>query len=104
MMPDKIRLADIVRMRTGKLDSNAAVEGGEYPFFTCSQQTLKVDKPAYDTEAVLLGGNNAAGVFPLKYYQGEFNAYQRTYIIETLDTNILNTRYLYYALRPALST
>ncbi len=103
MMPDKVKLADIARMRTGKLDSNAAVEDGEYPFFTCSQQTLRIDQPAYDTEAVLFGGNNAAGVFPLKYYQGQFNAYQRTYIIETLDPNVLNTRYLYYALRPALS-
>jgi type I restriction enzyme S subunit len=103
MMPDKVKLADIARMRTGKLDSNAAVEDGEYPFFTCSQQTLRIDQPAYDTEAVLLGGNNAAGVFPLKYYHGQFNAYQRTYILETLDPNVLNTRYLYYALRPALS-
>lgn len=103
MMPDKVKLADIARMRTGKLDSNAAIEDGEYPFFTCSQQTLRIDQPAYDTEAVLLGGNNAAGVFPLKYYQGQFNAYQRTYILETLDPNVLNTRYLYYALRPALS-
>ena len=103
MMADKVRLADIAMMKTGKLDSNAAVEDGEYPFFTCSQQTLRIDKPAYDTEAVLLDGNNAAGVFPLKYYQGQFNAYQRTYIIETLDPNVLNTRYLYYALRPALS-
>ena len=103
MMPNKVRLADITSMRTGKLDSNAAVEDGEYPFFTCSQQTLRIDQPAYDTKAVLLGGNNAAGVFPLKYYHGQFNAYQRTYIIETLDQNTLNIRYLYYALRPALS-
>ena len=103
MMPDKVKLADIARIRTGKLDSNAAVEDGEYPFFTCSQQTLRIDRPAYDTEAILLGGNNAAGVFPLKYYNGQFNAYQRTYILETLDPNVLNTRYLYYALCPALS-
>lgn len=102
-MSYKARLVDITKIQTGKLDSNAAVENGEYPFFTCSQQTLRIDCPAYDTEAVLLGGNNASGVFPLKYYHGQFNAYQRTYILETLDSNILNTRYLFYALRPALS-
>ena len=72
----KIRLADVASMRTGKLDSNASVENGEYPFFTCSQQTFRIDKPAFDTKAVLLGGNNAAGIFPLKYYEGQFNVYQ----------------------------
>jgi len=98
----RVRLADIASMRTGKLDSNASVPGGDYPFFTCSQQTLRIDEPAFDTKAVLLGGNNAAGVFPLKYYEGQFNAYQRTYIIESLDPKILNIRFLFYSLRPAL--
>lgn len=103
MSYQKERLADISSMRTGKLNSNAAVPGGAYPFFTCAQETYWIDKPAFNTEAVLLGGNNANGVYPLKYYKGEFNAYQRTYIFETLDANRLNIRYLYYALRPALS-
>ena len=99
----QVRLADIVLMRTGKIDSNAAVENGKYPFFTCSQQTFRIDTPAFDTKAVLLGGNNATGVFPLKYYEGQFNAYQRTYVIESIDPNVLNIRFLYYSLRPALS-
>ncbi|MCA2707892.1 MAG: restriction endonuclease subunit S [Microcystis sp. M015S2] len=90
-------------MTTGKLDSNAAIQYGEYPFFTCARETYKINNYAFDTEAVLLGGNNANGIFPLKYYHGKFNAYQRTYIIESLDQNILLTRYLFYALKPALS-
>ncbi|NCR79895.1 MAG: restriction endonuclease subunit S [Microcystis aeruginosa K13-05] len=90
-------------MTTGKLDSNAAIQYGEYPFFTCARETYKINNYAFDTEAVLLGGNNANGIFPLKYYYGKFNAYQRTYIIESLDQNILLTRYLFYALKPALS-
>ena len=97
------RLGDICFMRTGKLNSNAAVEGGEYPFFTCAQETYKINEYAFETEAVLLGGNNANGVFPLKYYRGRFNAYQRTYVIEPRSPDNLKTRYLYYALRPALA-
>ena len=97
------RLGDFCFMKTGKLNSNAAVEGGEYPFFTCAQETLRIDEYAFETEAVLLGGNNANGVFPLKYYRGRFNAYQRTYVIEPKSPDNLLTRYLYYALRPALS-
>ena len=97
------RLGDVCFMRTGKLNSNAAVEGGEYPFFTCAQETYQINEYAFETEAVLLGGNNANGIFPLKYYNGRFNAYQRTYVIEPKSQDNLRTRYLYYALRPALS-
>ncbi len=71
--------------RTGKLDSNASVEGGEYPFFTCAKEWLWIDKYAYDCEAILLAGNNAAGVYDVKHYKGKFNAYQRTYILQLKD-------------------
>jgi len=73
--------------KTGKLDSNAAVEGGEYPFFTCAKDWLWIDKYAYDCEALLLAGNNAAGVYDVKHYKGKFNAYQRTYILQLKDAN-----------------
>ena len=98
----KVKLGDMCSIRTGKLDSNAAVEGGKYPFFTCAQETYSIDKYAFDTEAVLLGGNNANGIFPLKYYQGKFNAYQRTYIIESNDRSKLSNKFIYFSLRPVL--
>lgn len=72
---------DIFNTTTGKLDSNASVENGEYPFFTCSKEILKIDKYAFDQEALLLAGNNAAGKYDVKYYKGKFNAYQRTYVL-----------------------
>lgn len=72
---------DVFVTTTGKLDSNAAVENGEYPFFTCSKKMLKIDNFAFDQEALLLSGNNAAGKYDVKYYKGKFNAYQRTYIL-----------------------
>lgn len=96
------KLVNISSMKTGKLNSNAAIENGIYPFFTCAQETYRINVAAFNTEAVLLGGNNANGVYPLKYYRGEFNAYQRTYVFESLDKKKLNTRYLYFALKPAL--
>ncbi|RZG82272.1 restriction endonuclease subunit S [Acinetobacter pittii] len=93
---------DLVSFKTGKLDSNAAEFGGIYPFFTCSQETYAINSYAFDTECVLLAGNNATGVFPLKYYKGKFNAYQRTYVIEARDKKIINIKYFYYFLRPLL--
>jgi len=96
------KLKDISIIRTGKLDSNAAVKEGIYPFFTCDPQTLRINKWAYDTEAVLLAGNNASGNYTAKYFEGKFNAYQRTYIIETFDKEKLSTRYLCYAMNQQL--
>jgi len=92
-------LADLVSIKTGKLNSNAAVENGAYPFFTCSRETYKVDTYSFDCEAVLLAGNNANGVYPVKYYKGRFDAYQRTYVIRSVDEGVLNNRYLFYALQ-----
>jgi len=74
--------ASVFDTKTGKLDSNASVEGGEYPFFTCAKEWLWIDQYAYDCEALLLAGNNAAGIYDVKHYKGKFNAYQRTYILQ----------------------
>jgi type I restriction enzyme S subunit len=93
------KLSELVTFKTGKLDSNAAVPNGDYPFFTCSQETLRTKTFSFDTECVLLAGNNANGIFPLKYFKGKFDAYQRTYVVRPRDTEELTTKFLYYALR-----
>lgn len=70
---------------TGKLDSNAMVENGLYPFFTCAKESYKIDSYAFDCEALLLAGNNAAGIYDVKHYKGKFNAYQRTYVLRLMN-------------------
>ena len=77
---------DVFNTTTGNQDSNAAVDGGAYPFFTCSKEVLRIDDYAFEEEALLLAGNNAAGKYDVKYYSGKFNAYQRTYVL-TLKEN-----------------
>ena len=86
------RLGDYVRIRTGKLDANASSEKGQYPFFTCAIEPLRIDSYSYDCECVLVAGN---GDLNVKYYNGKFDAYQRTYIIESLDKSVLTVPYLY---------
>jgi type I restriction enzyme, S subunit len=93
---EKAALGAYVTIRTGKLNANAAVEGGEYPFFTCAREVFQIDKFAFDCEAILLAGNNATGDFNVKHYEGKFNAYQRTYVIEINDARLLDYRYLYF--------
>ena len=89
------RLGDYINIRTGKLDANASSEDGQYPFFTCSVNSLRIDTYSYDCECALVAGN---GDLNVKYYNGKFNAYQRTYIIESKDKSILSVPYLYYFL------
>src|SRR4030042_4994237 len=96
------KLGDIATYATGKLNSNAAVANGDYPFFTCSPETLQIDKYAFDREALILAGNNADGVFSLKYYKGKFNAYQRTYIISVIDDKKTDYKFLSYSLKTQL--
>ena len=89
----KVKIGDLTRIKTGKLDANASSEEGKYPFFTCSRETLKIDNYSYDCECVLIAGN---GDLNVKYYKGKFDAYQRTYIIEDNSSGKLYMPYLYY--------
>ena len=81
---------NLFKTQTGKLDSNAMVEGGKYPFFTCAKEIFYIDEYLFNCEALILAGNNAAGIYDVKYYNGKFNAYQRTYVI-----NLINKEYSY---------
>jgi type I restriction enzyme S subunit len=87
------RLGNLVRVKTGKLDANASSADGTYPFFTCSEQPLRIATYSYDCECVLVAGN---GDLNVKYYSGKFDAYQRTYIIESLDKTALDVRFLFH--------
>lgn len=73
---------DLFVTRTGKLNANAMSENGAYPFFTCAKEIFHIDNFAFDCEALILAGNNATGDYDVKHYEGKFNAYQRTYILE----------------------
>lgn len=89
----KVKIGDLTKIKTGKFDANAASEEGEYPFFTCSREPLKISSYSYDCECVLVAGN---GDLNVKYYNGKFDAYQRTYIIEDNSSGKLFMPYLYY--------
>ena len=89
----KVRLGELTKIKTGKLDANASSINGEYPFFTCSKEPLRISTYSYDCECVLVAGN---GDLNVKYYNGKFDAYQRTYIIEDNGSGKLYLPYLYY--------
>ena len=86
------KLGRYIFINTGKFDVNAASEFGKYPFFTCSRETYRIDEAAFDGESVLVAGN---GDLNVKYYDGKFNAYQRTYVLNSIDKSALDNKFLF---------
>ena len=55
---EKVNLGEYVKIKTGKLDANASNINGKYPFFTCSNKSLRINDYSYDCECVLVAGKN----------------------------------------------
>ena len=75
----KVRLAEIIKIKTGKKDVNEGNPKGKYPFFTCAKENTFSDEFSFDCEAILIAGNGVVG--QTSYYKGKFEAYQRTYVL-----------------------
>ena len=87
-------ILDISSVQTGKWNANHARENGRYRFYTCAQEYLQCDSKVFGGECIILPGNGA-NVGEAYYYNGEFDAYQRTYVIYNIK---INSKYLYYHL------
>ena len=87
----KSKLPDICTIKTGKHDANHANKEGKYRFYTCSNQYSMCDTYSFTGESVIVPGNGDIGL--VFYYDGEFDAYQRTYVLS--DIKIL-PKYLFY--------
>ena len=87
---EKKLVGDVTPIKTGKKDANFGTDNGPFPFFTCAQEPIKAPSYSFDTSAVILAGN---GDFNVKLYRGKFEAYQRTYVLEPTNENML---YLLY--------
>ncbi len=53
---------------------------------------MRINSYSYDCECVLVAGN---GELNVKYYKGKFDAYQRTYIVESIDKSIIKVPFIY---------
>ena len=87
----KAKLPDICTIKTGKHDANHANKEGKYRFYTCSNQYSMCDTYSFTGESVIVPANGDIGL--VFYYDGEFDAYQRTYVLN--DITIL-PKYLFY--------
>ncbi|MCL2610048.1 MAG: restriction endonuclease subunit S [Defluviitaleaceae bacterium] len=80
------KLGKYTSITTGKLDANAMVEDGEYDFFTSGIKKYKIDKPAFTGPAITIAGNGAT-VGYMHFADGNFNAYQRTYVLTSFQVD-----------------
>ena len=86
------KLMEIADVSTGKYDANHSNENGKYRFYTCAYNYGMCDTNRFSGESLILAGNgvNVGEVF---YYDGEFDAYQRTYVINNIK---IFPKYLHY--------
>lgn len=87
-----IRLKNLGTIQTGKKDANFGSSIGRYCFFTCAKLPIKCNSYSFEGESILLAGNGDIGNISL--YEGKFEAYQRTYIIQPLIEH-LYTNWIY---------
>lgn len=92
------KLSEFLPVLTGKKNANVSSKSGLYPFFSCSQDIAWTDDYSFEGSAILVAGN---GDFNAKFYNGKFEAYQRTYVL--IPYNEKYTAWLYYAIKHNLN-
>jgi len=77
------KLIEIAKVSTGRYDANHAKEKGKFRFYTCALNYTMCDTNRFSGESLILPGNGV-NVGEIFYYDGEFDAYQRTYVINNV--------------------
>lgn len=82
---------DQLQIATGKRDANFGTENGKYDFWTTANSPIKADEFSFEGKAILIAGN---GNFYVNFTDGKFEAYQRTYVIQSEDEKMLIFMYM----------
>ena len=87
-------LGEVCDISTGKRNANHARANGKYRFYTCAAKHVFCNTKRFSGECLVLPGNgvNVGKVF---YYHGDFDVYQRTYVLHELK---IIPMFLYYHL------
>ena len=80
-----------LEIATGKRDANFGTENGKYDFWTTANSPIKADEFSFEGKAILIAGN---GNFYVNFTDGKFEAYQRTYVIQSEDEKLLIFMYM----------
>lgn len=88
------KLCNLAKITTGKKDVNQGSSNGKYPFFTCAKEHTWSDDYSFNGEAICIAGNGEIG--KSFYYNGKFEAYQRTYVLTNFT---VSGQYLDYVIK-----
>lgn len=80
------KLGNIATIKTGKYDVNHSTPDGEFVFYTCAYGQFKSPTYSFEGPAIILPGNGA-NVGEVFYYDGKFEAYQRTYVVQNFKAD-----------------
>jgi len=80
-----------LQIATGKRDAIFGTENGKYDFWTTANSPIKADEFSFEGKAILIAGN---GNFYVNFTDGKFEAYQRTYVIQSEDEKLLIFMYM----------
>ncbi|PDW38294.1 restriction endonuclease subunit S [Helicobacter pylori] len=85
-------LGELTQLKVGNKNANHSSNQGKYPFFTCSNNPLKCETYQFEGKHIIISGN---GNFYVTHYDGKFDAYQRTYVVNPNNPNHYVLIYLF---------
>lgn len=94
----KITIGELFNIFTGRKNVNDTDEAGKYTFFSCAPETFKSNDFLYDGEAIIITGNGSY-TGTVRYFNGKFDLYQRTYALTKKEHASVDTKYIFYVLK-----
>lgn len=92
----RVKAKEILNISTGRKDANYGTDDGEYLFYTCANIPIKSPTYSFEGKNIILPGNGA-NVGLAIYSENKFEAYQRTYVVNSkFDENEILLKYIYY--------
>ncbi|EJB54591.1 restriction endonuclease subunit S [Helicobacter pylori] len=85
-------LGELTQLKVGNKNANHSSNQGKYPFFTCSNNPLRCETYQFEGKHIIISGN---GNFYVTHYDGKFDAYQRTYVVNPNNPNHYFLIYLF---------
>jgi len=90
-----VPMAQLCSIKSGKSDTQDAVEGGPYAFFDRSRTIKRSSRYLFDCEALIIPGEGTE--FLPRHFTGKFDLHQRAYALYGFSDRI-DVKYLYYVL------
>jgi type I restriction enzyme S subunit len=88
-------LGDECDIFTGRKDVNQTNPSGEYAFFSCSPELFRSDDFLFDGKALIVVGNGSY-TGTVRFFDGKFDLYQRTYACTAKEDSELDLKFAFY--------